>query len=68
MIHSALAGRVIAFYSVIPSEAAQGAAQSRDLFMLPKQQNRSLHYASLRSAPVGMTEFFVKRDGPAFDV
>ena len=27
--------------------------------MLPRQQNRSLHCASLRSAPVGMTEFLV---------
>jgi hypothetical protein len=31
---------------------------------VPRQQNRSLHCASLRSAPVGMTEFLVG-DSPA---
>ena len=46
-------------FSVIPSEAAQRAAQSRDLFLSPKHKNRSLHCASLRSAPVGMTEFLI---------
>jgi DNA primase len=30
-----------------------------------RHKNRSLHCASLRSAPVGMTEVFVKRDSPA---
>jgi len=44
-----------AYRLVIPSEAAQGAAQSRDLFLSTHRQNRSLHFASLRSAPVGMT-------------
>jgi hypothetical protein len=48
----------MALYSVIPSEAAQRAASSRDLFLSLGQQNRSLHYASLHSAPVGMTEVF----------
>jgi hypothetical protein len=43
-------------FSVIPSGAARRAAQSRDLFLPTRQQNRSLHYASLRSAPVGMTD------------
>jgi hypothetical protein len=47
---------VVSSYSVIPSEAAQRAAQSRDLFLSPRPKNRSLHCASLRSAPVGMTD------------
>ena len=42
-------------FPVIPSGAARRAAQSRDLFLSMQQQNRSLHCASLRSAPVGMT-------------
>ena len=45
------------FRQVIPSEAARGAAQSRELSSPAiADKNRSLHYASLRSAPVGMTE------------
>src|SRR5260370_41115257 len=36
-----------------------GAAKSRDLLLSPRQQNRSLHYASLREAPVGMTVFLI---------
>jgi len=50
--------------SVIPSEAARSGADYSALggavegpFLL-KQQERSLHYASLRSAPVGMTGYF----------
>jgi hypothetical protein len=39
----------------MPSEAAQRAAKSRDLVLAVARQNRSLHCASLRSAPVGMT-------------
>ena len=42
-------------FTVIPSEAARRAAQSRDLFLSTQQQKRSLHFASLRSAPVAMT-------------
>ena len=38
-----------------PSEAAQRAVEPRDRLLLSGQQNRSLHCASLRSAPVGMT-------------
>ncbi len=45
-------------FPVIPSEAARRAAQSRDLFLSMHQQNRSLHYASLRSASVGKTGRF----------
>jgi len=41
--------------NVIPSGAGRRAAQSRDLFLSAHQQNQSLHFASLREAPVGMT-------------
>jgi len=43
------------FRQVILSEAAHRAAQSKDLSDIPGRQKRSLHFASLRSAPVGMT-------------
>ena len=49
-------------FPVIPSEAAQRAAQSRDLLLSRKQQNGSLHSASLRSASVGMTEVLATWD------
>ena len=43
-----------AYLFVVPSEAAERAAQSRDLFSdRCGLKNRSLHSASLRSAPVG---------------
>jgi hypothetical protein len=44
------------FGQVILSEAAHCAAQPKDLFDTLDWQKRSLHFASLRSAPVGMTE------------
>jgi hypothetical protein len=42
--------------SVIPSEATHGVAQPRDLFSGSAHEKWSLRYASLREAPVGMTE------------
>jgi len=51
--HPSEAARWEGKFSVIPSEAARRAAQSRDLFLSTHQTSRSLHFA-LR-APVGMT-------------
>jgi hypothetical protein len=41
--------------AVIPTEAERSEAQWRDLFLSMRRQNRSLDYASLRDAPLGMT-------------
>jgi hypothetical protein len=38
----------------------EGWAQSTDPFLLTLQRDRSLDYAALRSAPVGMTAIFAK--------
>jgi len=43
------------FRQVILSGAAHRAAQSKDLSDISSRQKRSLHFASLRSASVGMT-------------
>src|SRR5882724_11298258 len=50
-----LSGRYASSSNRHPERSAEG-AKSRDLLLATQQQNRSLHYASLRSPPVGMTE------------
>ncbi|MGD9884969.1 hypothetical protein [Reyranella sp.] len=58
--------------SVIPSEAARSGAVYSAIggavegpFLLMLQEERSLRYASLRSARVGMTDFFAMCECPA---
>jgi hypothetical protein len=49
------------FRQVIPSEAVRSPAQSRDLlFATITDTKRSLHSASLRWAPVGMTTGWIE--------
>src|SRR5688572_27434240 len=54
-----LAGPAIAYDHFFPSSRAEPpeGRRSRGTFLSMHQQKRSLHYASLRSAPVGMTVF-----------
>ena len=52
--------------TVIPSEAARRAAQSRDLVCSWHSMRRSLRCASLRSAPVGMTEVDMRQHSRHF--
>jgi len=51
--------------TVIPSEAARRAVQSRDLSCCICYREGSLHYASLREAPVGMTGILSHIESPA---
>ena len=46
--------------SVIPTGAERSEAQWRDLFSCLGDKKRSLGYAALRAASLGMTEWMVK--------
>jgi hypothetical protein len=50
--------------SVIPTGAERSEAQWRDLFCCLDEKRRSLDYAALRAALLGMTEFLVTCDRP----
>jgi len=54
--------------SVIPTGAERSEAERRDLFLLMRRQKRSLDYAALRAAPLGMTGRLVKCDSPTSEV